>query len=131
MLCALGVLGVCAVCVCAGCVRAVCSVFRLAESASFALQRIALLLNLCTRRPPSPQTHPAPPRSDAASLGTSPAAQLVGAARNLTTVVTRYEAAVAAAPSCVGNSSWLRALNASVNGILRNPDGERVRGAVR
>jgi hypothetical protein len=67
---------------------------------------------------------------DAASLGTSPAAQLMLATRNLTTVVTLYEAHMKQAPTCLANSSWLATLNTSINSMLRHPDDESLQSTV-
>lgn len=67
---------------------------------------------------------------DAASLGTSPSAQLINATRNLTTVVTLYERQINQAPQCISNSSWLSTLNSSINGILRHPDDEGLQSTV-
>lgn len=73
----------------------------------------------------TPAPTPRPTARDAASLGTSPSAQLGNATRNLTTVVTLYERQINSAPTCISNSTWLKTLNSSINGILRSPDGEQ------
>ncbi|KIY93817.1 hypothetical protein MNEG_14146 [Monoraphidium neglectum] len=66
---------------------------------------------------------------DAASLNTSPLAQLATARSNLTTAVTVYEGQMQRAPKCVSNSTWLRALNGSVTSMLR-PNGTALHSTV-